>query len=120
MLLGLVSGLYFSPAGRRFIRSYMPEQHRAFYATLENIFVCVRDEGGMPRAMALTGRAGFIHSPSPTELVISSQQAVDPGSCPAWQIYTKGPYALLHQATVKLSSHKSHQAQGLATRCGEG
>ena len=91
LVLGLCSGLVTSPAGRRFIRSYMPEQHRAFYASLESIFVCVRDGGGMPRAMALTGRAGFIHSPSPTELVISSQQAYDTGDCPARQSLYRFP-----------------------------
>ena len=79
LVLGLFSWLNSSRAGRRFIRPYLPEQHRAFYPSLESIFVCVRDEGGMPRAMALTGRAGFIDSPSLTELVISSQQAYDPG-----------------------------------------
>lgn len=55
------------------IRSYMPEQHRAFYESLECVFVCVRDEEGRPRAMALTGRAGFIASPTPTELTINLQ-----------------------------------------------
>lgn len=57
------------------IRNYMPEQHRVFYVSLEYIFVCVKDEKGWPRAVALTGPAGFIQSPTPTELTISLNQA---------------------------------------------
>lgn len=76
----------------------MPEQHRAFYAGLESIFVCVLDGGGRPRAMALTGRAGFIHSPTPAELTITSQQVYDPGTWPGRQISCIKPKAPFYQA----------------------
>ena len=57
----------------------MPEQHRAFYGSLECVFICVRDDEGRPTAMALTGRAGFITSPAPTELTINPHQSCDTG-----------------------------------------
>ena len=68
------------PAGRHNIRSWMPDQHRSFYATLQIIFVSIRDGEGRPRALALTGPAGFITSPTSTELTIAPQQSLDRGA----------------------------------------
>ena len=67
-------------AGRRNIRSWMPDQHRSFYANLQIIYVSIRDNKGRPRALALTGPAGFIQSPNSTELTITPQQSLDRGA----------------------------------------
>ncbi len=67
-------------AGRRNIRSWMPDQHRSFYANLQIIYVSIRDNKGRPRALALTGTAGFIQSPNSTELNITPQQSLDRGA----------------------------------------
>ena len=67
-------------AGRRNIRSWMPDQHRSFYANLQIIYVSIRDNKGRPRALALTGPAGFIQSPNSTELTITPQQSLDKGA----------------------------------------
>ena len=68
------------PAGRRNIRSWMPDQHRSFYANLQIIYVSIRDGDGRPRALALTGPAGFIQSSNSTELTIAPQQSLDRGA----------------------------------------
>lgn len=49
--------------GRRFIRDFMPDQHREFYQQLPFIFVGSLDEQQRPWASILTGQAGFIYSP---------------------------------------------------------
>ena len=65
--------------GRQFIRPYMPEQHRAFYESLEYVFIGVRGHDGMPCALCLAGEKGFVYSPSPTELVVDLHHGIDIG-----------------------------------------
>lgn len=50
--------------GARFIRRFLPDQHRDFYCNLAHIFVAALDETGAPWASLLSGRPGFITSPS--------------------------------------------------------
>lgn len=56
--------------GRRVIRDFMPDQHRAFYAQLPFVIAGAVDESGDPWATVLTGRPGFIASSSPISLDI--------------------------------------------------
>lgn len=65
--------------GRQFIRPYMPEQHRAFYESLEYVFIGIRGQDGMPCAFCLAGEKGFVYSPSPTELVVDLHHGIDIG-----------------------------------------
>jgi len=58
--------------GKRVIRSYMPDQHRGFFAGLPFILVGHRDDEGRPWASMLYGEPGFISSPSPTLLDIAA------------------------------------------------
>lgn len=61
------------------IRSFMPDQHREFFALLPYIFAAGLDMAGQPIATVLTGEEGFIASPSPTELAIAARpEAHDP------------------------------------------
>lgn len=55
------------------IRSFMPDQHREFFALLPYIFAAGLDTAGHPIATVLTGEAGFVASPSPTELAIAAR-----------------------------------------------
>ena len=87
----------------------MPEQHRAFYASLDYIFVSVRDGDGRPRAMALTGRAGFIQSPTPAQLTISSQQVHSSGTWPSRQVPHRKPKAPLQRVLCESSDSLEHQ-----------
>ncbi|MEQ8652496.1 MAG: pyridoxamine 5'-phosphate oxidase family protein [Kiloniellales bacterium] len=59
--------------GRKLIRRYMPDQHRAFFRTLPFLVVGALDEAGQPWASLLTGRPGFVDSPDPRHLRISAK-----------------------------------------------
>lgn len=54
------------------IRDFMPAQHRDFFALLPYLFVAGRDAEGWPIATILTGKAGFVQSPTPTSLSIAA------------------------------------------------
>jgi len=54
----------------RFIRDYMPDQHREFFAELPFIVVGMLDSAGLPWAGMLTGRPGFISTPDDRHLDI--------------------------------------------------
>lgn len=59
--------------GQRFIRDFMPDQHRDFYAQLPYIVVGSVDRSGDAWATLLEGPPGFISSPSSTILAIEAQ-----------------------------------------------
>jgi len=59
--------------GRRFIRDYLPEQHREFYSRLPFLIVAMTDDRDRPWISVLTGPAGFITSPDPHHLNIKTQ-----------------------------------------------
>ncbi|MBL4837517.1 MAG: pyridoxamine 5'-phosphate oxidase family protein [Kordiimonadaceae bacterium] len=63
----------------RVIRPFMPDQHRAFYASLPQPFIGSVDQDGKPWASVLFGPTGFISSPEPTMLSFSVlPDAADP------------------------------------------
>lgn len=64
-----------SVAGPRVIRSYLPEQHRSFFAQLPWLVVGALDARGQPWAHALAGPPGFVQSPDPQQLVVRSPLA---------------------------------------------
>jgi predicted pyridoxine 5'-phosphate oxidase superfamily flavin-nucleotide-binding protein len=59
--------------GRKHIRDHLPDQHRAFYATLPFVLLGTVDEHGRPWASLVAGRPGFMSSPDPRRLEIASQ-----------------------------------------------
>lgn len=59
--------------GQRFIRDYMPDEHREFYTRLPFILIGSLDNAGRPWASVVVGRPGFIHSPAPDRLSIHTQ-----------------------------------------------
>lgn len=58
--------------GRRIHRSYMPDQHRDFFAQLPFIVAGSVDADGAPWASILFGDAGFLQTPSDRELLIDA------------------------------------------------
>ena len=58
--------------GRKVIRSYLPEQHRDFFAKLPFVVVGSVDEAGRPWASILPGSPGFMNSTTPTSLDIKA------------------------------------------------
>ena len=79
--------------GPRFIRDYMPEQHREFFAQLPFLVIGALDAQGQPWASVLVGPPGFARSPDPRQLAVGAQPGPDD---PLAQAVTVGaPLALL-------------------------
>lgn len=67
--------------GKRIVRDYMPDQHREFYAQIPFLAVGTVDREGDPWATLVTGKPGFISSPTPQALDIDVRRdASDPAS----------------------------------------
>ncbi|GEP02060.1 pyridoxamine 5'-phosphate oxidase family protein [Methylobacterium oxalidis] len=62
------------------IRTFMPEQHRTFFAGLPMLLVGAVDADGWPIATALAGRPGFVSTPDPETLRVA---ALPPSDDPA-------------------------------------
>ena len=58
---------------RKVVRSYMPEEHRAFHTALPFLVAAARDAQGRPWATLLVGADGFVTSPDPRSLVIDAR-----------------------------------------------
>ena len=62
--------------GPKFIREFMPEQHRAYFQNLSMLFIGYTDHYPQSRASVLFGTPGFIESLTETELVINTQNSM--------------------------------------------
>jgi ferredoxin-NADP reductase/predicted pyridoxine 5'-phosphate oxidase superfamily flavin-nucleotide-binding protein len=68
-------------AGQKFIRDYMPDQHRDFYRQLPFMIVGAVDDEGRPWATLLEGPEGFADSPDPKHLNLAvAVDAQDPAA----------------------------------------
>jgi hypothetical protein len=54
------------------IRTFMPDQHREFFALLPYLFVATADATGWPLATVLSGAPGFVHAPDPVTLRVDA------------------------------------------------
>ncbi|MBM3491971.1 MAG: flavin-nucleotide-binding protein [Alphaproteobacteria bacterium] len=61
--------------GRKVIRSFMPAQHRQFFAQLPFLLLGARDAEGQPWASLLAGPVGFVASPDDRTLDIAAGPA---------------------------------------------
>lgn len=59
--------------GRQAIRTFMPDQHRDFFAQLPFLVVGNVDNAGWPWVSILSGHPGFLSSPDPNSLVIDAK-----------------------------------------------
>ena len=73
--LGLVERM--DAIGRKVIRPFMPDQHRALFMKLPMILISHLDDRGRAWASVLGGPAGFVESPDPARLRIAA--APNPG-----------------------------------------
>ncbi len=62
--------------GEQVIRTFMPEQHRTFFAQLPFVMVGSMDAQGQPWASILANPPGFISSPDARHLLIRTRPAV--------------------------------------------
>ncbi|MDZ3995842.1 pyridoxamine 5'-phosphate oxidase family protein [Pseudomonas sp. Teo4] len=68
--------------GQKVIRDHMPDQHRTFYHQLPFLVVGAVDPEGKPWATLLEGPEGFVSSPDPRTLRISTTPASDDPATP--------------------------------------
>jgi predicted pyridoxine 5'-phosphate oxidase superfamily flavin-nucleotide-binding protein len=62
--------------GPKFIREFMPQQHRDFFESLSMVYIGYTDHDSHTRASMLFGAPNFIQSPTETELVINTQSSL--------------------------------------------
>jgi predicted pyridoxine 5'-phosphate oxidase superfamily flavin-nucleotide-binding protein len=63
---------HMAQVGPQVIRTFMPDQHRIFFAQLPFIVMGALDAEGQPWASILSGLPGFVHSPHPQRLEIAA------------------------------------------------
>lgn len=90
------------------IRSFMPDQHRDFFALLPYLFAAGRDAQGKPIATVLAGPEGFVTSPTPNELAIAALPA--PGDPAATAVGAGAPIGLLG---LDLRTRRRNRANGV-------
>jgi predicted pyridoxine 5'-phosphate oxidase superfamily flavin-nucleotide-binding protein len=103
-----------APHGRRAIRSFMPDQHREFFAQLPFIVVGMVDRDGRPWASVLTGRPGFMAAPDDRTLTIAARPL--PGDPLAGSLAVDAPIGLLG---IELPTRRRNRANGRVTRVTE-
>jgi uncharacterized protein len=97
--------------GLRNIRSYMPEQHREFFAQLPFVVIGTVDDAGDAWATLRAGRPGFVRSPDSHTLQMRvSRDASDPAS----QGLGKGK--ALGLLGIDLKTRRRNRMNGLISR----
>ena len=61
--------------GQRFIRQFLPGEHKAFYSQLPFVLIGAIDTQGRPWASILMGRPGFVDAPDANTLKINTRLA---------------------------------------------
>ncbi|HEV2673424.1 MAG TPA: pyridoxamine 5'-phosphate oxidase family protein [Aliidongia sp.] len=101
------------PHGRRAIRSFMPDQHREFFAQLPFLIAGTVDRTGQPWASILTGRPGFLATPDDRTLTVA---ALPPTGDPLNAgLVPESPIGLLG---IELPTRRRNRANGIVTRLG--
>ncbi len=101
--------------GRKFIRPFLPEQHRDFFANLPFLVVGSFDQQGWPWASLLVGKPGFIASPDPRSLTVDA--APQPGDPLADAIVPGAPLGLLG---IALDSRRRNRVNVHVSTASEG
>jgi predicted pyridoxine 5'-phosphate oxidase superfamily flavin-nucleotide-binding protein len=105
-----LSGADHIPGGAG-IRSFMPDQHREFFASLPFMVAGTLDEAGAPMATLLTGRPGFVDSPDPTTLTLAARSADPAGR----RLVAGAPIGLLG---IQPDTRRRNRANGVVTAAG--
>lgn len=96
-----------SSVGRRFIRDYLPEQHREFFAQLPFIVVGAVDNDGDAWATFAAGQQGFIASP--TEKSLHMKAVFDPNDPASQGIGNNAAIGLLG---IELNTRRRNRMNG--------
>ncbi|MBV2131650.1 pyridoxamine 5'-phosphate oxidase family protein [Pseudomonas sp. MAP12] len=101
--------------GPKVIRDFMPEQHRAFYHQLPFMVAGAVDADGKPWATLLEGPEGFVSSPDPRQLLISTDLVADDPATPGLE--AGGAVGLLG---IELHTRRRNRLNGMIRRTGTG
>lgn len=94
-------------SGRRMIRPFMPDQHRAFFAELPFVIIGSLDAERRPWASMLAGPPGFLRSPDPRTLEIAA--APVPGDVLGANLVAGAPVGLLG---IQLETRRRNRMNG--------
>jgi uncharacterized protein len=98
------------------IRSWMPDQHRAFLAALPFVLIAAVDEDGWPGGTVLEGAPGFVSSPDPGTLhIVTHLHETDD---PVASRLAEG--AGIGMLGIDLATRRRNRANGHITRVGRG
>ena len=100
---------------RNAVRSYMPQQHRAFFEAQPFLVVSARDEKGRPWATLLEGEPGFVSSANPEYLEIKSRPAV--GDALETSLTEDADVGILG---IELATRRRNRVNGRIVRSAEG
>jgi len=92
----------------RFIRDYLPGQHREFFAQLPFVAVGMLDAAGLPWAGMLAGRPGFISSPDERHLDLRAEFAASNPLAPC-----VAPGANIGLLGIEFHSQRRNRANGV-------
>lgn len=96
--------------GKRVVRDFMPDQHRAFYAQLPYIVLGSVDDAGDAWVTFVEGQPGFMSSPSPTILDIAAR--LDPSDPAARGMADSKPVGLLG---IEMHTRRRNRMNGFVT-----
>lgn len=95
-------------ASGRFIRDYMPEQHREFFARLPFIVMAAGDEQGRPWVTLLEGDQGFVDTPDARTLTMAAALGREDPLAPA--LHDGAAIGLLG---IELATRRRNRLNGL-------
>ena len=102
-------------AGRRMIRDFMPDEHRALFETLPYVVIGSLDGEDRPWASILVGRPGFMRTPDAHTLEIGARpREGDPLAA------TLAPGAPLGVLGIELATRRRNRVNGTVIRAGDG
>ncbi|MBM9400834.1 pyridoxamine 5'-phosphate oxidase family protein [Gluconacetobacter azotocaptans] len=104
-----------APPSSTFIRPFMPEQHRRFFAALPYVVLGTLSDGGWPVATFATGHPGFLSSPDETTLLLTWDPP--PGDPVANAISPGSSIAILG---IEFATRRRNRANGIVLSSGAG
>ncbi len=98
-----------------FIRSYLPEQHRAFHTSLPFLIVSAADAQGRPWTTVIEGKDGFVTSPNSKSLVL--ENSLKPQD-PLFEAFNAGTNIGL--LGIELATRRRNRLSGYIRKSGQG
>ncbi len=100
--------------GRRILRDFMPDQHRAFFEELPMLLIGTLDADERPWASLVTGLPGFVRSPDSRTLTIAA--GLPSGDPAASSLVPGAPIGILG---IQLETRRRNRANGRIAHVGE-